>query len=108
MVLAGDELGRTQGGNNNAYCQDNEISWLDWTLVGTRSDLTDLVRLLIAVRRDNPVFRRTAFLEGTTHPESRLKDVTWLREDGHEMTEEDWRNPDRQTLAVLLDRTGVS
>jgi glycogen operon protein len=107
MLQAGDEIGRTQNGNNNAYCQDNETSWLDWTLAGTESDLTDLVKLLIAVRRDNPVFRRTAFLEGTAHPESSLKDVTWFREDGHEMTEEDWQNPHRQTLAVLLDRTGV-
>jgi glycogen operon protein len=107
MLLAGDEMGRTQKGNNNAYCQDNDISWLDWELTHSEPDLTGFVARLIRIRRDNPVFRRTAFLEGIAHPESRLKDVTWLREDGQEMTEDDWRDPHRRTLGVLLDRTGV-
>lgn len=107
MVLAGDELGRTQRGNNNAYCQDNALSWIDWALHGTRADLSDFVARLTRIRQDNPVFRRTTFLEGVVHPESRLKDVAWLREDGSEMTEPDWRNPHRHGLGVLLDRTGV-
>jgi glycogen operon protein len=107
MVLAGDEIGRTQSGNNNAYCQDNELSWLDWAGRDSSADMTRFMALLTRIRRDNPVFRRTTFLEGVVHPESRLKDVTWLREDGSEMTEPDWRDPHRHGLGVLLDKTGV-
>jgi glycogen operon protein len=107
MVLAGDEIGRTQSGNNNAYCQDNELSWLDWAGRDGSADMTRFMALLTRIRRDNPVFRRTTFLEGVVHPESRLKDVTWLRENGSEMTEPDWRDPHRHGLGVLLDKTGV-
>ena len=107
MVLAGDEIGRTQSGNNNAYCQDNEMSGLDWTQRDSSANMTGFMALLTRIRRDNPVFRRTTFLEGVVHPESRLKDVTWLREDGCEMTEPDWRDPHRHGLGVLLDRTGI-
>jgi glycogen operon protein len=107
MLLAGDEFGRTQQGNNNAYCQDNELSWVDWTLAGEEAESIRFVRDLIRLRLENPVFRRVAFLDGVEHPESRLKDVTWLREDGREMTEADWQEPSRASLGVLLDRTGV-
>jgi glycogen operon protein len=107
MLLAGDEAGRTQKGNNNAYCQDNEISWLDWDWGAADRDLHRFVRQLIRLRLEHPVFRRTTFLDGVAHPESRLKDVTWLREDGQEMAESDWQQPDRAILGVLLDHTGV-
>ena len=107
MLLAGDEFGRTQQGNNNAYCQDNELSWVDWTLAEKEAESIRFVRELIRLRLDNPVFRRVTFLDGLEHPESRLKDVTWLREDGREMTEADWHEPSRASLGVLLDRTGV-
>jgi glycogen operon protein len=107
MLMAGDEFGRTQGGNNNAYCQDNEISWLDWNLAGNEAEMVQFVSFLNRIRKENPVFRRISFLEGVIHPVSSLKDVTWLREDGEEMAESDWRNPERRTLGVLLDRTGV-
>lgn len=107
MLQAGDEFGRTQRGNNNAYCQDNEISWVSWDLTDEDRAMQAFVRRLIRLRLDHPVFRRETFLEGVAHPESALKDVTWLREDGREMTESDWRQASRQSLGVLLDRTGV-
>ncbi len=107
MLLAGDEFGRTQRGNNNAYCQDNDISWLDWSLAASDEQSVRFVRDLIRIRLAHPVFRRIAFLDGVEHPESRLKDVTWLREDGREMSEADWHDPARVSLGVLLDRTGV-
>mgnify|MGYP001823272376 CR=1 FL=1 len=105
MIQAGDEFGRTQRGNNNAYCQDNEISWVDWHFRRGGKSLLRLVRELIRLRKRHPVFRRTDFLAGTQHPESQLKDVTWLTADGREMAEDDWHDRDRQWLAVLLDRT---
>jgi glycogen operon protein len=107
MLMAGDEFGRTQGGNNNAYCQDNELSWVDWDLARSDADTVQFVGFLNRIRRENPVFRRISFLEGVVHPVSSLKDVTWLRENGQEMTESDWRDAKRRTLGVLLDRTGV-
>lgn len=107
MLLAGDEFGRTQRGNNNAYCQDNEISWVDWSLTEADRALQDFVSLLIRLRLDHPVFRRESFLDGMAHPESALKDVTWLDANGSEMTEDDWREASRQVLGVLLDHTGV-
>ncbi|MGB5591509.1 MAG: glycogen debranching protein GlgX [Gammaproteobacteria bacterium] len=107
MLQAGDEFGRTQGGNNNAYCQDNEISWVDWSLVGLERELQAFVSLLIRLRLAHPVFRRESFLDGMAHPESALKDVTWLDADGSEMSEDDWRAASRQVLGVLLDHTGV-
>ncbi len=107
MLMAGDEFGRTQRGNNNAYCQDNDLSWVNWDLRSTEADMVQFASFLCRIRRENPVFRRISFLEGVVHPVSSLKDVTWLREDGHEMTEPDWRDPSRQVLGVLLDRSGV-
>ncbi len=108
MLQAGDEFGRTQRGNNNAYCQDNEISWVDWQFRRGGKSLKRLVRELIRLRKSHPVFRRTDFLAGTQHPESQLKDVTWLAADGQEMTEGNWHDGSRQWLAVLLDRTRVA
>jgi glycogen operon protein len=88
MLLGGDELGRTQRGNNNAWCQDNEISWYDWSAAD--AELLEFTRMLIALRRAHAVFRRRQFLRGTEEEGSGLPDVWWFRIDGHKMTERDW------------------
>ena len=98
MLLGGDEIGRTQGGNNNAWCQDNEISWFDWELDGASGELLEFTRRLIALRREHPVFRRDAFLEGQRR--SGLPDVWWFRPDGRRMTQRDWRNARRRTRSA--------
>src|SRR6188472_2479081 len=89
MLLGGDELGRTQGGNNNAWCQDNEISWYDWSLQESNAELLEFTRKLIALRRAHAVFQRRQFLHGTEVEGSGLPDVWWFRTDGHKMTERD-------------------
>ncbi len=89
MLLGGDELGRTQHGNNNAWCQDNELSWLDWEHVD--GELQAFTRRLIRFRREHPVFRRPAFLSGREVLGSGLPDVWWFRPDGRRMTQRDWR-----------------
>jgi pullulanase/glycogen debranching enzyme len=96
MLLAGDELGRTQGGNNNAYCQDNEVSWLDWQ--GADRELLALVQGLVALRRAHPAFRRRHWLgESTGHP------ADWFRLDGRPMTALDWERGPVDGLQLLLD-----
>jgi glycogen operon protein len=100
MLLGGDELGRTQGGNNNAWCQDNEISWFDWD--DADRELLAFARRVISVRREHPVFRRTSFLSGKAG-ESGLPDAWWFRPDGRRMTQRDWTNPDTRTLGVFLN-----
>ena len=102
MLSGGDELGRTQSGNNNAYCQDNAISWYDWALDPERERLLGFTRRLIALRRDNPVFHRRAFLTGRQTMDSGLPDVAWFRPDGRPMAERNWRDPEFRTLAVFL------
>ncbi|HEX6975689.1 MAG TPA: hypothetical protein VF147_14895, partial [Vicinamibacterales bacterium] len=100
MLLAGDESGRTQGGNNNAYCQDNPISWTDWSLDPERHKLVEFVRRVIALRRTHPVFRRRHFFEGRTLRGG--KDVAWLKPDGQEMTAEEWDHSYARSLGVWL------
>jgi glycogen operon protein len=100
MLLGGDELGRTQGGNNNAWCQDNKISWFDWA--DADGELLGLARRVIALRREHPVFRRTTFLTGKAG-ESGLPDAWWFRSDGRRMTQRDWTNPETRTLGVFLN-----
>jgi isoamylase len=100
MLLGGDEFGRTQGGNNNAWCQDNEISWFDWD--DFDSDLHNFTRQLIRLRRNEPVFRRRDFFVGDQGG-SGLPDVMWLRPDGEEMTDEDWERDDAHALGVFLN-----
>jgi glycogen operon protein len=95
MLLGGDELGRTQQGNNNAWCQDNELSWYDWERID--EELLSFVRRVIALRRSEPVFRRRDFLVGEG---AELPDVVWFRPDGKEMGDEDW---DARTLGVFLN-----
>jgi isoamylase len=91
MLLGGDEMGRTQQGNNNAWCQDNEISWFDWEVDESGERLLDFTRRLIGLRRDHPVFRRRQFLHGTEQEGSGLPDVWWFRPDGRRMTKRDWQ-----------------
>src|ERR687898_572297 len=92
MLLAGDEFGRTQLGNNNAYCQDNEISWLDWKLDRPRRELLQFTRFLIRFRDEHPVLRRRHFFQGRRIRGSEVKDLAWFRPDGKEMSDEDWNN----------------
>ena len=102
MLLGGDEVGRSQQGNNNAYCQDNEISWFDWDIGETGWDMYNFVRDLIEVTRSNPILRRRAFFTGEAPAGLHTKDVTWIRPDGTEMTEEDWAATDRRSIGMLL------
>ena len=103
MIAHGDELARTQQGNNNAYCQDNEITWLDWTNLGDRQrNLLELARRVFALRHSNPVLRRRHFFRGKDASSPTGKDVMWVRPDGHEMQQGDWQNPDNHVLGMLL------
>jgi isoamylase len=102
MLLGGDEIGRTQGGNNNAYCQDNEVSWLDWDVDEHATDMLAFVRQLVGIVADNPILRRRSFLTGEVVPGTQMKDVTWIRADGEEMKEDDWTDPENRTLGMLL------
>jgi glycogen operon protein len=102
MLVAGDEMGRTQRGNNNAYCQDNEISWVDWDLSPADRELLEFTREVIAIFRDNPVLRHQSFFTGRPLSGDGAKDIMWLRRDGKEMSTEDWENPDPHVLGMLL------
>jgi glycogen operon protein len=107
MLVAGDEFGRTQLGNNNAYCQDNEISWVHWD---DRSEddllLRNFVRMLLKLRRDYPVFRRAKFLTGLPIGNTGLKDVAWLAPQGHELTSHEWGLPFARCLGMEVYRDG--
>jgi glycogen operon protein len=102
MLLAGDEIGRTQQGNNNAYCQDNEISWMDWQLDRPRWELLEFTRLLIRLFHRHPVLRRRKFFQGRRIRGSEVKDLAWFRPDGKEMSDEDWENPQVRFLGLRL------
>jgi isoamylase len=101
MLQAGDEFARTQRGNNNAYCQDNPLSWIDWSLAGADPGLTDFLRRLLAFRRRRPELRRETFLKGGRRS-GRTHDVRWLRPDGREMRDPDWNDPRTAALAIAL------
>ncbi|MEF9885506.1 glycogen debranching protein GlgX [Streptomyces sp. P9-A4] len=103
MLVAGDEMGRTQGGNNNAYCQDNETGWVDWTLPDSpgRDQLLALTRRLLALRHRHPVLRRRAFFSGRPQGADGLRDLAWFTAEGAEMTEPDWYAP-TATLGLYL------
>src|SRR3954454_8199435 len=102
MLLAGDEFGRTQNGNNNAYCQDNEISWFSWQRDGHRDALFEFTRRLIQLRKEHPVFRRPKFLQGRRIRGSEVKDVMWFNPGGNEMSDEEWGSPFVRCLGMLL------
>ncbi len=102
MLLAGDEMGRTQRGNNNAYCQDNEISWIDWDLGRDDRAFLSFVRRIIHLRRHHPAFRRRHFFQGRPIKGGPVKDITWLRPDGGEMAEEEWHHAFTRSLGLFL------
>jgi isoamylase len=102
MLVAGDEIGRTQHGNNNAYCQDSALSWLDWELDPERLKLRDFVRRMVHLRRTHPVFRRRHFFQGRPLHGSEAKDIVWLKPDGSEMTTEEWSQDFARCLGVYL------
>jgi len=102
MLQAGDELGRTQHGNNNAYCHDTDLSWIDWNLEASRSELVEFTRLLIQLRQRHPVLQRRKFFQGRRIRGSEVKDLAWFRPDGKEMTDEDWTNGFARSLGIRL------
>jgi len=108
MLLAGDEIARTQQGNNNAYCQDNEISWLNWSLDDAKRSLLEFTRRLIALRAAHPVFRRRDFFQGRPLIGADVRDVLWLQPDGSEMTVEVWQHDQARALAVFLAGDGLN
>jgi glycogen operon protein len=103
MLLAGDEFGRTQEGNNNAYCQDNEISWVNWEHDDRERRLINFVRKLTGLREKYPILRRARWLTGQYSEELEVKDVTWINADGNEMREEHWNDPHVRCFGMLLD-----
>src|SRR6266496_2289917 len=106
MILGGDELSRTQCGNNNAYCQDNELSWLDWE---RRDDeLLGFLTRLIRLRKEHPVFRRRRFFQGRQIQGEKLTDIAWFKPDGGQMTADDWRNGYARSLGVFLNGEEIS
>ncbi len=110
MLLAGDEMGRTQGGNNNAYCQDSPLSWLDWDpnrLAGGEQDLLQFTETLAGLRHDHPVFRRRRFFHGQG-PGSEKGDIVWLTPAGEVMTDADWGASYARSLAVFLNGAAIS
>ena len=107
MLLAGDEFGRTQLGNNNAYCQDNEVSWVDWSLLERNAALADFAHRLIDLRRSRLWLRRDTFLKGS-HRAATARDVVWVHPSGREMTDDDWNHAELRSLAVLMNEGGSS
>src|SRR5579872_1785729 len=107
MLLGGDEMGRTQGGNNNAYCQDNEISWLDWKLLEDNADLVALTGRLAEFRRNHPVFHRRRWFQGRPIHGSDVTDIGWFSPDGSEMTEEDWDSGFAKSIGVFLNGEAI-
>lgn len=108
MLLGGDETGRTQQGNNNAYCQDNDISWCSWDLQKSEKGLLEFSRSLIALRKKHPIFRRRKFFKGQGFFGAELKDLTWLKPDGEEMSDPDWKDPDLRTIGILLSGDSIT
>jgi glycogen operon protein len=102
MLLGGDEFGRTQKGNNNAYCQDNEISWFDWNLNEQQRDLLAFTQGLIAFRKNHPVLRRRRFFEGLFLPGADIKDLTWFKVNGNEIVDQEWADPEARSIAMRL------
>jgi glycogen operon protein len=102
MLAAGDEIGKTQGGNNNAYAQDNGTSWLDWDLDDRRQAQLEFTRRLIALRARHPVLRRKKFYQGRQIRGSDVRDLTWLRPDGQQMTDDEWAAGWNRTLGLML------
>ena len=116
MISGGDEMGRTQKGNNNAYCQDNELSWTNWNLSAEEEDFLSFVQKLAAIRHNQPVLQRRKFFKGqvsegildnTGHQAGQVKDIIWLNADGTEMTEKDWLEGKRLSFGVIFEGTTI-
>ncbi len=105
MILAGDEMGRTQLGNNNAYCQDNELSWIDWD--GMDGPMVVFANRLVQIRRNHPVFRRRRFFQGRPLHGAGVSDIAWLRPDGTEMSAEDWQTGTFSSIGVFLNGEAI-
>ncbi|MFU8816412.1 MAG: glycogen debranching protein GlgX [Pseudomonadales bacterium] len=105
MLLAGDEMGRSQGGNNNAYCQDNPISWVNWEAADL--ELTEFVRRLLALRRQHATFRRRHFFQGQALKGAEVRDIVWLDAGGAEMSDDAWNHELARHLGVLLSGVGL-
>ena len=102
MILGGDEMGRTQRGNNNAYCQDNEISWYDWDLQPWQHELLDFARQVVGLRRDHRVFRQRFFFDGRPVHEGGAPDLAWIGPDGAPLTDDEWHSGETKTLGMYL------
>lgn len=107
MLCGGDEICRSQRGNNNAYCQDNEISWFNWQLDEEAKEMLDFTRKIISLRREHPALHRTKFFQGRQIRGSNIRDIIWYRPDGGEMDDEDWANPHTRGLTMFLSGTGI-
>jgi glycogen operon protein len=108
MLSGGDELGRTQGGNNNAYCQDNDISWYNWDLDEEDAQFLEYVKEIIAIRKRQLVIHRKDFFKGYRRVEgTKINEIIWLRQDGKVMKESDWTNPERRTLGIVIEGRGI-
>ncbi|NLE72026.1 MAG: glycogen debranching enzyme, partial [Actinomycetales bacterium] len=110
MISHGDELGRTQLGNNNAYCQDNELTWIDWDLDEHRAELLEFTRTLVHLRRDHPVLRRRRFFAGSPDHggESELGDIAWFSTGGEHMTSADWQESFAKAVQVFLNGEAIT
>jgi isoamylase len=107
MISGGDEMGRTQQGNNNAYCQDNELSWTNWNLSPDEEDFLRFTQRLVHFRRSQPVLTRRKYFHGRAIRGAGVKDIYWLDPTGHEMTDEHWNAPFVRSLAVLVVGEGL-
>ncbi len=105
MIVAGDERGRTQGGNNNAYCQDNEISWIDWGAENAWLDVYEITKAALALRRDHPALRQRHWFEGRPTMTGGPKDLSWLHPTGREMTGEDWSDDSNHVIGMFVSGT---
>jgi glycogen operon protein len=107
MILGGDEIGRTQRGNNNGYCQDNELSWFDWNLDGHAEALLAFTQRLTEFRQGHPVLRRRRWFQGLPIRRAGAADVEWFAEDGEVMTDEHWRRGFAKSMAVFLNGEAI-
>ncbi len=107
MICGGDEVARTQNGNNNAYCQDNEISWQQWDLTEEQLKFLEFTKKVIKIRKEHPALHRTKFFKGRKIRGSNIRDIIWFRPDGHEMDDEDWSHPQTRGITMFLSGTGL-
>jgi len=102
MLVAGDEHGRTQRGNSNPYCQDNEVSWVDWSFTPDRLELLELTKRLLRIRREHPALHRSKFFQGRSVLKADLRDLLWFRHDGQQMSDADWADPVTRSVGMFL------